>query len=137
MQEGIYKWFFLAFVVSVVVVLANYRRFKATSKSDFYPNLEILIKMDDPVTVFDFLKTSLPEYQYHIFYCSSMENKLIVESPDIGLFHWGFLYFISPTKEGLNVGILGKGPNPPNKKALQKHLDAFCLLLKEIMQPLA
>lgn len=137
MEQELWQWFFIAAVVALSIVVLQRRRFNATPPERLSPTLTVSLPTHDPDATLALLKTTLPSHRYRIYHQKKEEKLLIVESPSIGLFHWGFLYFISPNKEGLNVGIFGKGPNPPNKKALQKHLDAFCLLLKEVMQTTA
>lgn len=59
---------------------------------------------------------------------STTDSRLIYDSNTIGLFHWGFLYIFDlpdDSTQTVTISIFGKGPNPPHRKAMQKHMDTF------------
>lgn len=60
---------------------------------------------------------------------SEDDSRTVYEDSTIGFFHWGFLYIIDFEERNggtqLDIGIFGKGPNPPRKKTQEAFLGEF------------
>ncbi len=130
------KYLLIATLMALLLIVRSRRKEESLDFDQLEPIIhEELNREISPEKLGELVK-GLEEKGYRIRYSDETSGKQVIESKGIGLFHWGFLFFVMPDwqKQGsVTIGVYPKGPNPPTGNRLKKHLDQFVDELKQIL----
>lgn len=122
-----FPFLLLAITIAIMLIRKQFKKEKKLTPDGILPSFSRLIPHTDE-NWFTTFPELLEPMGYHLFEQNRSLNRLIIEDPRIGPFHWGFYFIIEPYQEQptqLQVGIFPKGVNPPKGKRLMQHLDDF------------
>ncbi len=130
------KYLLIATIMALLLIVRSRRKEKSLDFDQLEPIIHEELNREISPEKLRELINRVNEKGFKTRYSDETSGKLVIESKGIGLFHWGFLFFIMPDwqKQGtVTVGVYPKGPNPPTGNRLKNHLDQFVDELKQIL----
>lgn len=129
MFKDFLPWLLLSFIMGIIVILKVAGKDKKINISSIKPLVTQKIDFLETKKLRDNIKNFILDSGMIIK--EENDTAILVDSKSISFFHWGFYYLIKINKDNIEVGIFGKGANPPSFKSQKKRLNAFVLSIKD------